>query len=50
MDLRAVAMSARCEWEQRFTVERYQREMTEAMARVMNQHDSIVQKSDFSHE
>jgi glycosyltransferase involved in cell wall biosynthesis len=36
MDLSGVAKRARCDWERRFTIARYQREMTELMARVMS--------------
>jgi glycosyltransferase involved in cell wall biosynthesis len=36
MDLHGVAMRARCDWEQRFTIARYQREMTDLMARAMD--------------
>jgi glycosyltransferase involved in cell wall biosynthesis len=35
MDLSGVAKRARCDWEQRFTIARYQREMTDLMAQVM---------------
>jgi glycosyltransferase involved in cell wall biosynthesis len=35
MDLSGVARRARCDWERRFTIERYQREMTELMVRAM---------------
>ncbi len=35
MDLRGVAQRARCDWERRFTIGRYQREMTGLMERVM---------------
>jgi glycosyltransferase involved in cell wall biosynthesis len=36
MDLSVVARRARCDWEQRFTIARYQREMTELMDRAMS--------------
>jgi|HubBroStandDraft_6_1064221.scaffolds.fasta_scaffold121633_1 glycosyltransferase involved in cell wall biosynthesis len=36
MDLSGVAKRARCDWERRFTIARYQREMTELMGRVMS--------------
>ncbi len=35
MDLRPVAHRARADWERRFTLDRYQREMTEVMAEVI---------------
>jgi glycosyltransferase involved in cell wall biosynthesis len=37
MDLAEVAKRARCDWERRFTIGRYQREMTELMDRVMSE-------------
>jgi len=37
MDLSEVARRARCDWERRFTIARYQREMTELMERVMSE-------------
>jgi glycosyltransferase involved in cell wall biosynthesis len=49
-DLRGVAKRARCDWERRFTIARYQREMTDLMERVMNQHNSEAQKNDFGRE
>jgi glycosyltransferase involved in cell wall biosynthesis len=45
MDLSGVARWGRCDWERRFTIRRYQCEMTELMERVMNQ-----QESDLGHE
>jgi glycosyltransferase involved in cell wall biosynthesis len=36
MDLSGVAKRARCDWERRFTIARYQQEMTELMGRVMS--------------
>lgn len=36
MDLSGVAKRARCDWARRFTIGRYQREMTELMERVMS--------------
>jgi hypothetical protein len=36
MDLRGIASRARADWEQRYTVDRYRREMTDAMEGIMN--------------